>query len=175
MRGWEPLYPDPAGRTPGQSRGDMIQLCHCHGSSLRAILRRMATKRWRRTRSIGLPAAVAAAVFFGRVACRVEVAPEVRQKDVPDLKFADTNCDGIDGVVKQAVFVAPTGSDAAPGTRARPLRSLQAAVALAARKRQSVYAMVGRYDVGSGLTLADTSRSTAATTHGGSGRRHSAS
>ena len=133
----------------------MIQMCHCHGSSLRAILRRMATKRWRRTRSIGLPAAVAAAILVAASPVASKPALKCGTKDVPDLKFADTNCDGIDGVAKRAVFVAPTGSDAAPGTRARPLRSLQAAVALAARKRQSVYAMVGRYEVGSGLALAD--------------------
>src|SRR4051794_32632547 len=33
--------------------------------------------------------------------------------DAPDLGFADTNCDGIDGDAAGAVWVAPTGSDAA--------------------------------------------------------------
>ena len=32
--------------------------------------------------------------------------------DVPDDQFRDTNCDGIDGDVASAVFVAPDGDDA---------------------------------------------------------------
>src|SRR5262249_60826684 len=41
-------------------------------------------------------------------------------RDTPDLKFVDSNCDGIDGDAKNAVFVAPDGNDAAPGTMKRP-------------------------------------------------------
>ena len=47
------------------------------------------------------------------------------------------------------------GDDAAPGTRARPVRTLPAAVKLAAARHVDVYAMVGTYDVGTGLVLAD--------------------
>src|SRR4051812_2311616 len=37
--------------------------------------------------------------------------------DKPDLSFADTNCDGIDGDKAKAIFVAlGVGNDAAPGT-----------------------------------------------------------
>jgi len=46
--------------------------------------------------------------------------------DVPDLAFVDSNCDGIDGAEKDAVFVAPNGNDANPGTKAKPKRQIQA-------------------------------------------------
>jgi hypothetical protein len=36
--------------------------------------------------------------------------------DVPDLAFVDSNCDGIDGTDKDAVFVSSSGKDANPGT-----------------------------------------------------------
>src|ERR1700710_2654047 len=38
--------------------------------------------------------------------------------DTPDMAFEDTNCDGVDGDLAEAVFVAPTGSDSNPGTLA---------------------------------------------------------
>jgi hypothetical protein len=36
--------------------------------------------------------------------------------DLPDLSFVDSNCDGIDGTDKDAVFVSSSGKDANPGT-----------------------------------------------------------
>ncbi|MFN8222703.1 MAG: hypothetical protein U0R50_05565 [Gaiellales bacterium] len=48
--------------------------------------------------------------------------------DRPDLGFIDTNCDGIDGDVKQSLFVAMSGSDTNPGTQEKPLRQVQAAL-----------------------------------------------
>jgi len=42
--------------------------------------------------------------------------------DVPDLAFVDSNCDGIDGTEKDVIFASPQGSDADPGTRAKPKR-----------------------------------------------------
>jgi hypothetical protein len=55
--------------------------------------------------------------------------------DRPDLAFLDTNCDGIDGDEANSVFVSPTGNDANPGTKAKPKREPQAALAaLGARK-----------------------------------------
>ena len=48
--------------------------------------------------------------------------------DLPDLSFVDSNCDGIDGTEADAIFVSPKGSDANPGTRAKPKREIQAAV-----------------------------------------------
>ena len=74
--------------------------------------------------------------------------------DVPDLKFTDTNCDGIDGVVARAVFVAPFGVDSNPGTERRPLRTLPAAVSRAAAQHKDVYVAVGAYDTGTGVQLA---------------------
>jgi hypothetical protein len=57
--------------------------------------------------------------------------------DEPDLGFVDANCDGIDGDAAGAVFVAPSGSDANPGTQAAPVQTIGAAVALAARRRRT--------------------------------------
>jgi hypothetical protein len=52
--------------------------------------------------------------------------------DLPDLSFVDSNCDGIDGTDKDAVFVSSSGKDANPGTRARPKLTIQAAIATVA-------------------------------------------
>jgi hypothetical protein len=49
--------------------------------------------------------------------------------DVPDLDFVDSNCDGIDGTERDAIFVAPNGNDANPGTKTKPKRQIQAAIA----------------------------------------------
>jgi CARDB/Protein of unknown function (DUF1565) len=65
--------------------------------------------------------------------------------DVPDLDFTDSNCDGIDGDAAAAVFVSPTGNDASPGTMARPLRTLAAAVTAADARNKDVYAAAGTY------------------------------
>jgi Tol biopolymer transport system component len=51
--------------------------------------------------------------------------------DTPDTGFTDSNCDGIDGDISQAVFVSPAGSDSNPGTMAQPKHSLANAVATA--------------------------------------------
>src|SRR4051812_31023317 len=37
--------------------------------------------------------------------------------DRPDLSFEDTNCDGVDGDIAKAVWVAKSGDDGATGTR----------------------------------------------------------
>jgi hypothetical protein len=58
--------------------------------------------------------------------------------DRPDLRFVDSNCDGIDGTEREAIFVSPNGNDANAGTKARPKRELQAAIA-------TVLAGNGRY------------------------------
>ena len=64
--------------------------------------------------------------------------------DKPDLAFADTNCDGIDGDASHAIFVSPSGDDANPGSRAAPKRTLADAIANAAGGRD-VYAAAGTY------------------------------
>ena len=72
------------------------------------------------------------------------VHPGVNDRpDVPN--FRDTNCDGIDGTARAAIFVAPVGDDANPGTRARPKLTFRNAVGAAASQGKAVYAMVGGY------------------------------
>jgi hypothetical protein len=78
--------------------------------------------------------------------------------DAPDVPaFADTNCDGIDGNVSDAVFVSPSGSDANPGTRAQPERTLEAALINASATNRDVYAAAGVYperlDVMNGVSV----------------------
>ncbi len=53
---------------------------------------------------------------------------ETEGEDVPDLDFRDTNCDGIDGDPNNAIFVSPSGDDTNPGTRALPMRTVEAAM-----------------------------------------------
>jgi len=69
------------------------------------------------------------------------------REDVPDLAFADTNCDGIDGDRRRAVFVATSGAPGNPGTMELPLDSVQAAIELAALdpNRDHVYVSEGTY------------------------------
>jgi cysteine-rich repeat protein len=65
--------------------------------------------------------------------------------DAPDDAFVDANCDGIDGDINDAVFVAKSGSDANPGTMALPKLTIQAAVTLAAGSGKDVYVSGGTY------------------------------
>jgi hypothetical protein len=67
--------------------------------------------------------------------------------DAPDLLFIDANCDGIDGDASRAIFVAPTGNDANPGTRGAPKRTITAAIlaADAESPKKSVYISQGTY------------------------------
>jgi hypothetical protein len=108
--------------------------------------------------SIGVRTGVVSVLVAVAVVAAMPAAGRVRphcvKSDVPDLKFKDTNCDGIDGDVRRAVFVAPSGNDVNPGTVSRPLRSLQAAVQRAAATGRAVYVQIGAYDVGDGLDLA---------------------
>jgi hypothetical protein len=52
-------------------------------------------------------------------------------EDVPDDAFVDSNCDGVDGVAEQAVYVSESGSDGHAGTATAPVRSLGRALQLA--------------------------------------------
>ena len=74
--------------------------------------------------------------------CALGVKPGVA--DLPDLAFQDTNCDGIDGTETNAIFVSPNGDDTNPGTRARPMREIDAAVAVATTGKY-VLAAAGAY------------------------------
>lgn len=73
--------------------------------------------------------------------------------DRPDLAFVDANCDGIDGDVATSVFVTLGGNDAATGTVAQPMRTIQAAVAKAAGAGKDVYVAGGDYN--ESVALAD--------------------
>ncbi|MEZ4437393.1 MAG: hypothetical protein R3F65_33790, partial [bacterium] len=66
--------------------------------------------------------------------------------DRPDRANVDANCDGLDGDAARAVYVdAIGGDDAFDGSRRSPLRSLGAALALAATRGHDVYASHGVY------------------------------
>ena len=66
--------------------------------------------------------------------------------DPPDDLFFDANCDGIDGDEAAAVFVAKTGNDANPGTRAAPRRTIESGLQLAqAQYKSQVYVSDGVY------------------------------
>ena len=66
--------------------------------------------------------------------------------DSPDLAFVDSNCDGIDGTEKDAVFASPKGDDANPGTKDKPKRQINAALGAAqAGKKRAVLAAAGQY------------------------------
>jgi hypothetical protein len=67
------------------------------------------------------------------------------ERDLPDLGFVDSDCDGIDGDAARAVFVSPNGNDASAGTMGAPLRTLAAAVARADSHDRDVYAAAGTY------------------------------
>ena len=75
--------------------------------------------------------------------------------DLPDLAQLDSNCDGIDGTATDAVFVAPDGNDANPGTMASPKATVEAAIATAASyvPPRGVYVYAGHYDEPGGLVL----------------------
>jgi hypothetical protein len=67
--------------------------------------------------------------------------------DLPDDAFTDSNGDGIDGTETAAVFVAVSGNDANPGSKALPKKNINAglAAAVAAGKTQ-VYVGHGNYN-----------------------------
>jgi len=66
--------------------------------------------------------------------------------DEPDARFEDSNCDGIDGDVERAVFVAVDGDDSGPGTLEAPLATLEAAIALSRAENKDVYVCNGSYE-----------------------------
>ncbi len=71
----------------------------------------------------------------------------IQAVDVPGDEWPDANCDGIDGEVANAVFVAKNGDDAAPGFISEPLRSVQAGLELAAGLGlRDVYVATGVYE-----------------------------
>lgn len=69
--------------------------------------------------------------------------------DLPDDAGVDSDCDGIDGSIADAVFVSPDGDDLNPGTIDLPLATLGAAIAVAApdntTSARDVYVADGAY------------------------------
>jgi hypothetical protein len=76
--------------------------------------------------------------------CEYQCTPS--GSDVPDLSFQDLDCDGIDGTASAAIFVAPSGDDGNVGTRAAPMRTLNAAISAARVAGKAVYASRGQYN-----------------------------
>lgn len=67
--------------------------------------------------------------------------------DIPDDLFQDQNCDGIDGTVVDGIFVAEDGSNANPGTRPFPVKTISFAIAKAqSDSKQFVYVAAGTYN-----------------------------
>ncbi len=104
----------------------------------------------------GLPCAVQAdcdAGFFdldgnpNDCECHYLSATDFPGPDVPsDPQALDVNCDGVDGEVGNAVFVAKNGDDANPGTREAPKRTIQAGIdAAALAGLRDVYMATGVY------------------------------
>jgi hypothetical protein len=78
--------------------------------------------------------------------------------DEPDMDFIDSNCDGIDGMIDDAIFVATDGNDSNAGTYDAPKKSLATSIfAAAVQGKPHVYASVGTYtgrlNLSSGVSL----------------------
>ncbi len=65
--------------------------------------------------------------------------------DEPDAAFTDANCDGVDGVVEELVFVAAGAAPGGDGTPEKPLANLAEALILAAPAGRDVALATGDY------------------------------
>ena len=86
-------------------------------------------------------------VVEGGTTCNCHSTATDTDPDKPDTSFQDTNCDGIDGTIADAIFVATTGVDTNPGTIMMPVLTLKHALSLAAASRpiKDVYVSMGTY------------------------------
>jgi uncharacterized membrane protein YgcG len=75
--------------------------------------------------------------------------------DEPDPNFEDSNCDGIDGVKVESVFVATYGDDANPGTLAKPKLTIQAGIDEAAADDTKQWVLVESAAFEESITLAN--------------------
>lgn len=67
--------------------------------------------------------------------------------DSPDDTFTDENCDGVDGTSSSAIFVATTGNNSNPGTRAQPKLTITNAITTAAAQgKTAIYISQGTYN-----------------------------
>lgn len=64
----------------------------------------------------------------------------------PPIVGGDADCDGVPDDTDEYVYVSVTGSDSNPGTLARPMRTLAAAVARAGREGKDVLVSRGIYE-----------------------------
>lgn len=65
--------------------------------------------------------------------------------DLPDDDFADSNCDGIDGDKRVAIFVSPDGKDGNDGSFGSPASTISKGIELAAAKGKDVYVCTAEY------------------------------
>jgi hypothetical protein len=65
--------------------------------------------------------------------------------DLPDDEFTDSNCDGIDGDKRVAIFVSPDGDDANDGWFGSPSKTISKGVELAAAQGKDVYVCTAEY------------------------------
>jgi hypothetical protein len=80
--------------------------------------------------------------------CECKSTATASMPDVPNLSFMDTNCDGINGTVADAIFVAAaSGNDSNPGTIAKPVATIAKGLTLAtlASPFKSLYVAKGTY------------------------------
>ena len=77
------------------------------------------------------------------------------EDDVPDLLFADTDCDGVDGAEDDAVFVSTRfGDNNGTGGRDQPYETLDVALVVARQTQRDIYMDLGIYDLrGQTLTV----------------------
>lgn len=92
-------------------------------------------------------------LLLATVVCSVAHA-----QDLPDKYMIDSNFDGIDGDIAQAVFVAPppAGSPVNPGTMALPTSSIANAIVIAqSQNKTQILIAVGNYAEAATLNLPD--------------------
>jgi len=79
--------------------------------------------------------------------CEYYCTGDPDDEDIPDPSFIDSNCDGIDGDIDRAFFVATDGDDDDAGTRGAPFQTVQAALDAAEESgsRDHVYVARGTY------------------------------
>lgn len=75
--------------------------------------------------------------------------------DLPDAKLIDNNCDGVDGTVSQAIWVAPDGDDlSGDGTIANPYKTIAKALLDAeSDPEKDVYVVEGTYTLASSALI----------------------
>jgi hypothetical protein len=76
--------------------------------------------------------------------------------DLPDPEGKDSNCDGIDGIEADALFVSPDGNDSNPGTKQQPLKTIRTALMAAPQKKKTqILVAGGRYAESDTLNMPD--------------------